>query len=59
MDLIPLTNNGIKQAKRASRDARIGKSDIILYSPYTRALQTASIISKENLKKESIQILIT
>lgn len=47
IDLIPLTDNGIKQAKEASKDVRIGNSDIIISSPYTRALQTASIISKE------------
>lgn len=47
IDLIPLTNNGIKQAKKVAKDARICRSDIIICSPYTRALQTASIISKE------------
>lgn len=47
INLIPLTENGIKQAKNVAKDTRIGKSDIIICSPYTRALQTASIISKE------------
>lgn len=47
IDLIPLTENGIKQANKAAKDVRIVKSDIIICSPYTRALQTASIISKE------------
>lgn len=47
IDLIPLTKKGIGQAKAAAKDARIGKSEIIICSPYTRALQTASIISKE------------
>lgn len=47
IDLIPLTENGIKQARQVAMDAKIGKADIIICSPYTRALQTASIISKE------------
>ena len=47
IDLIPLTKIGINQAKKVSKDSRIIKSDIIICSPYTRALQTASIISKE------------
>lgn len=47
IDLIPLTENGIKQANKAAKDIRIAKSNIIICSPYTRALQTASIISKE------------
>ncbi|MBU3106302.1 histidine phosphatase family protein [Clostridium gasigenes] len=46
IDLIPLTQNGINQANRAAKDIRICGSDIIICSPYTRALQTASIISK-------------
>jgi broad specificity phosphatase PhoE len=47
IDLIPLTENGIRQAKSVAKDTRICKSDIIICSPYTRALQTASIISKD------------
>lgn len=47
IDLIPLTENGVRQAKQVANDPRIRKSDIIICSPYTRALQTASIISKE------------
>ncbi len=46
-DLVPLTENGILQAKKVSKDDRIKKSQIIVSSPYTRALQTAAIISKE------------
>ena len=47
IDLMPLTNIGIEQAKKVAKDTRICKSDIIICSPYTRALQTAYIISKE------------
>lgn len=37
---------GKEQAERVSRDVRLKGSEIILSSPYTRALQTAAIISK-------------
>jgi broad specificity phosphatase PhoE len=47
IDLIPLTEKGIEQAKKVAKDPRICRSDVIICSPYTRALQTASIISKE------------
>lgn len=47
IDLIPLTEKGIGQAREAARDERVRNSEIIISSPYTRALQTASIISKE------------
>lgn len=45
-DLAPLTEKGIKQAEETSRDERLKSADIIISSPYTRALQTAQIISK-------------
>ena len=45
-DFAPLTPNGIIQAEHASRDSRLKSADIIISSPYTRALQTAQIISK-------------
>lgn len=46
-DLPHLTQRGIEQAKEAATDSRLKNSEIILSSPYTRALQTAAIISKE------------
>lgn len=45
-DLPPLTPNGIMQAKNLSKDARLNSGELILSSPYTRALQTAAILSK-------------
>ncbi len=45
-DLPCLTGNGIMEAKEISKDHRLKKAEIILSSPYTRALQTAAIISK-------------
>lgn len=45
-DLAPLSEDGIKQAEMTSKDTRLMNADIIVSSPYTRALQTAAIISK-------------
>ena len=39
--------NKIKDVIETSKDARLKNAQIIVSSPYTRALQTASIISKE------------
>ena len=41
-----LTENGILLAEKASFDQRLDHAEIIVSSPYTRALQTAAIISK-------------
>lgn len=46
-DLAPLTENGVRQLKETSRDQRLKSCEIIVSSPYTRALQSAAIISKE------------
>ena len=46
LDLAHLTENGIKTAENVSLDNRLDNAEIIISSPYTRALQTASIISK-------------
>ncbi|MCD4713922.1 MAG: phosphoglycerate mutase family protein [Clostridiales bacterium] len=46
-DLSPLTELGINQLKETSKDLRLKNSDLIIASPYTRALQSAAIISKE------------
>ncbi len=45
-DMAPLTDLGIKQAELVSKDKNLIGSEIIVSSPYTRALQTAAIISK-------------
>ncbi len=45
-DFAPLSEKGIEQAEEAAQDQRIKSADIIISSPYTRALQTAQIISK-------------
>lgn len=46
-DFAPLSPKGKQQAEMAARDIRLKSAEIIVSSPYTRALQTAQIISKE------------
>jgi broad specificity phosphatase PhoE len=46
IDLAQLTPKGIEIAENASFDIRLDNAEIIVSSPYTRALQTAAIISK-------------
>ena len=46
LDLAQLTENGIRIAENVSHDNRLKNAEIIVSSPYTRALQTAAIISK-------------
>jgi len=45
-DMAPLTDLGIEQVEIVCKDARLEGCQIIVSSPYTRALQTAAIISK-------------
>lgn len=45
-DMAPLTDKGILQAELASKNELLKGSELIVSSPYTRALQTAAIISK-------------
>lgn len=46
-DLAALDNNHIEDVIKASKDKRLKEATLIVSSPYTRALQTAAIISKE------------
>lgn len=46
IDLAQLTENGIQIAESASLDCRLNNAEIVVSSPYTRALQTAAIIAK-------------
>ena len=46
-NLIPLSKKGIRQIKQTAKDPRLKSADLILSSPYTRALQSASILSQE------------
>lgn len=45
-DFAPLSPLGIQQAEEAARDPRLRQAELIVSSPYTRALQTAQIISQ-------------
>jgi broad specificity phosphatase PhoE len=45
-DLAPLTEKGVRQAEKVSYNELLHGSELIVSSPYTRALQTAAIISK-------------
>ncbi|MGI6695303.1 MAG: histidine phosphatase family protein [Christensenellales bacterium] len=47
VNLSKLSELGVSQVKEAAKDERLKGADIILSSPYTRALQTAAILSKE------------
>lgn len=55
-DLGSLTPNGIEQAKAAAKDERLKGAKLIVSSPYTRALQTAAIISKETQLDINIEL---
>ncbi len=45
-ELAPLTQRGIAQAEAVASDPRLKGCQLIISSPYTRALQTAAIISR-------------
>lgn len=45
-ELAPLTPSGIEEAEAASKNPLLNDAELIVSSPYTRALQTAAIISK-------------
>ena len=45
-NLAPLTTTGVEQAHTVSQNELFKNADIIVSSPYTRALHTAAIISK-------------
>ena len=44
-DFAPLSPLGVQQAEKAAQDARLQQAELIVSSPYTRALETAQIIS--------------
>lgn len=46
-DLAQLSEKGIEQIKRTSEDIRLKDANVLISSPYTRALQSASIISRK------------
>lgn len=46
-NLAPLSAEGVQEIENTAKDIRLRGANIILSSPYTRALQTAAILSKE------------
>ena len=47
VNLSPLSAEGVAQIKATARDERLQGTELILCSPYTRAVQTAAILSRE------------
>ena len=58
VNFAPLTESGIMQAEQTAKDKRLLDAELIVCSPYTRALQTASIISRFVNKKIVIEPLL-
>ena len=54
-DFAPLSKTGIEQVEKAAKEERLKTAQIIVSSPYTRALQTAAIISRETGLKISVE----
>lgn len=52
----PLSERGISQAEATAIDERLKSAELIVTSPYTRALQTAAIISREIGLKISVEV---
>ncbi len=52
----PLSQNGIAQAEATANDSRLKSAAFIVSSPYTRALQTAAIISRVTGLKIKIEV---
>jgi len=55
-DLACLTETGISQAEEVSNNPLLSGSELIVSSPYTRALQTAAIISKNTQLNISVEL---
>ena len=55
-DLAGLSPKGIEQARAASKNEALNGAKLIVSSPYTRALQTAAIISKETKLDINIEL---
>ena len=58
VNFAPLTEKGILQAELTSMDERLLDAELIVCSPYTRALQTANIISSRINKKIVVEPLL-
>ena len=54
-DLGKLTKRGEEQAEKRALDPLLADADLIISSPYTRALQTAAIISRQTGIKLTVE----
>ena len=45
--MVPLTDKGVSQLKNAAKDKRLQDAQLIITSPFGRAMHSASILSKE------------
>jgi broad specificity phosphatase PhoE len=57
-DFAPLSPVGIAQAEQAAADARLQSAEMIVSSPYTRALQTAQIISRRTRLPVQVELAL-
>lgn len=55
-DFAPLSEKGKEQAEITAKDTRLKSAEFIVSSPYTRALQTAQIISRETGLRVEVDI---
>ena len=46
VNLAPLSEEGVRQIEETAKDPRLQGAELILTSPYTRAVQTAAILSR-------------
>lgn len=46
VNFAPLSELGVRQAEEAAGDSRLAGAQLIVCSPYTRAMQTAAVISR-------------
>lgn len=58
LDLAPLSLNGIEKVKELAKKDVFKNSSILISSPYTRAMQTASIIGKENNLDVNVEVCL-
>lgn len=55
-ELAPLTELGIRQAQEAAENPLLEGSQLILASPYTRALQTVAIVSRKTGLEINVEV---
>lgn len=55
-DLAPLTTSGVQQAEDVSNILKLNGCEVIVSSPYTRALQTTAIISRNTGIKIEVEV---